>query len=146
MTIIQDFFGLLMQEAPPQNCINTTMVKSITDDHVVFCLVSNTSLFRAWGIRPICLCLEINDYIYVPQITWRYQKQIFIHNFLLRMLHRWTTMGDHIVTPRIPGLSLIWIFWIPNQTLVELLSILNICPQVTVMTIYKSWGCNLIKW
>ncbi len=39
------FFGLLKGKAPPQNYIDTATVKSITDDHVVFCLVSNTSLF-----------------------------------------------------------------------------------------------------
>lgn len=80
MTIIQDFFGLLMGEAPAYNCIDTATAKSITDDHVVFLLVWNTSLFGAWGIRPICLCLEIDDYIFVPWISWRYHKQIFIHD------------------------------------------------------------------
>ena len=69
MAIIQDFFGLLMGEAPSQNRIDTTMVKCITDDHVVFCLVSNMFLFGASGIWPIFLGLEINDYIPIPQIA-----------------------------------------------------------------------------
>ena len=69
MEIIQDFFGLLVGEAPPQNCIDTMTVKCITDDHVVFCLVSNASLFQAGGVRPICLGLEIDDYLSIPQIA-----------------------------------------------------------------------------
>jgi len=69
MTIIQDFFGLLMGEAPSQNCIDTTMVKHITNDHVVFCLVLSTLLFKARVIRLVSLGLEKDDYISVPQIT-----------------------------------------------------------------------------
>ena len=57
MAVIQEFFGLLKCEAPPQNCIDTMMVKSLTDDHVVFCLVSNISLFRARDIRILLIVL-----------------------------------------------------------------------------------------
>ena len=67
MAVIQEFFGLLKCEAPPQNCIDTMMVKSLTDDHVVFCLVSNISLFRARGIRTmsrILISLALNNEIF----------------------------------------------------------------------------------
>ena len=56
-----------MDEAPRQKFIDTMMVKRITDDHVVFFLVSSMSLFRVRYVRPICLGLEIDDYISVPR-------------------------------------------------------------------------------
>lgn len=68
MVFIKDFLNLLMGKEPLENCIDTMMIKGVTNDYIIFGLILNTSLLGVRGIRMECLCLEIYKDVSIPRV------------------------------------------------------------------------------
>jgi hypothetical protein len=83
VAVIQIFLSLIIGEIEYENKVNTTPIKSVTNNYVLTGLIPYMMTVCARKVGPESLSLEIDDNISVPSVIRTDQKKGFIRQGIL---------------------------------------------------------------
>jgi hypothetical protein len=78
VTVIQIFLSLIVGETLLENRVNTTGIKSVTENDVLMGSISYMKMVRTRKVKSKSWSLEIDDNIFVPNVIRTDQKKGFI--------------------------------------------------------------------